>query len=100
MLGLLREGIRDKQCYELYARRGIFRIVLAFFSSPLCDQAAQVSLWEPATSGSSSVPAAKLSPGGYANPSPHVPGSHSAKRRCQEQSLLLAALHRSTLACT
>lgn len=41
VLGLLREGIRDKQCYELYARRGIFRIVLAFFSSPLCDQAAQ-----------------------------------------------------------
>lgn len=42
MFGLLRQGIRDKQCYELCARRGIFHIILSFFYSPLCDEAAQV----------------------------------------------------------
>lgn len=41
VLGILREGIRDKHCYELYARRGVFRILLAFFCSPLCDHMAQ-----------------------------------------------------------
>uniref|UniRef100_A0A5F9DR07 URB1 ribosome biosis homolog n=1 Tax=Oryctolagus cuniculus TaxID=9986 RepID=A0A5F9DR07_RABIT len=41
VLGVLREGIRDKHCYELYAWRGVFRILLAFFCSPLCDHAAQ-----------------------------------------------------------
>ncbi|XP_063495409.1 nucleolar pre-ribosomal-associated protein 1 isoform X3 [Symphalangus syndactylus] len=41
VFGLLRQGIRDKQCYELCARRGIFRIILSFFHSPLCDEAAQ-----------------------------------------------------------
>lgn len=41
MFGLLRQGIRDKQCYELCARRGIFHIILSFFYSPLCDEAAQ-----------------------------------------------------------
>ncbi|XP_016063699.1 PREDICTED: nucleolar pre-ribosomal-associated protein 1-like [Miniopterus natalensis] len=38
---LLRQGMRDKHCYELYARRGIFHIVLSFFHSPLCDPTAQ-----------------------------------------------------------
>ncbi|EPQ04264.1 Nucleolar pre-ribosomal-associated protein 1 [Myotis brandtii] len=33
--------MRDKHCYELYARRGVFHVVLSFFSSPLCDPAAQ-----------------------------------------------------------
>uniref|UniRef100_A0A8C0XP58 Nucleolar pre-ribosomal-associated protein 1 n=1 Tax=Castor canadensis TaxID=51338 RepID=A0A8C0XP58_CASCN len=41
VLGILRQGIRDKQCYELCARRGIFHIILSFFSSPLCDEVAQ-----------------------------------------------------------
>ncbi|PNI55340.1 URB1 isoform 2 [Pan troglodytes] len=41
VFGLLRQGIRDKQCYELCARRGIFHIILSFFHSPLCDEAAQ-----------------------------------------------------------
>ncbi|EHH17017.1 URB1 ribosome biogenesis 1-like protein [Macaca mulatta] len=41
VFGLLRQGIRDKQCYELCARRGIFHIILSFFYSPLCDEAAQ-----------------------------------------------------------
>ncbi|KAM4888753.1 nucleolar pre-ribosomal-associated protein 1 [Thomomys bottae] len=41
VLGILRQGIRDKQCYELCARRGVFHILLSFFSSPLCDEVAQ-----------------------------------------------------------
>ncbi|XP_023561351.1 nucleolar pre-ribosomal-associated protein 1 isoform X2 [Octodon degus] len=41
VLGLLRQGIRDKQCYELCARRGVFHIILSFFSSPLCDEVTQ-----------------------------------------------------------
>nr|XP_045005355.1 nucleolar pre-ribosomal-associated protein 1 isoform X2 [Jaculus jaculus] len=41
VLGLLRQGIRDKQCYELCARRRVFHIILSFFSSPLCDEVAQ-----------------------------------------------------------
>lgn len=42
MLGLLRQGMRDKHCFELCARRGVLHIILSFFSSPLCDEAAQV----------------------------------------------------------
>ena len=42
MFGILRQGMRDKHCYELYARRGVFHTILAFFSSPLCDDEAQV----------------------------------------------------------
>ena len=42
MLGLLRQGMRDTHCFKLCARRGVLRIVLSFFSSPLCDEAAQV----------------------------------------------------------
>ncbi|XP_003797152.1 nucleolar pre-ribosomal-associated protein 1 [Otolemur garnettii] len=41
VFGILREGIRDRHCYELYARRGIFHIILSFFHSPLCDERAQ-----------------------------------------------------------
>ncbi|KAK2490694.1 hypothetical protein MC885_003320 [Smutsia gigantea] len=41
VFGILRQGIRDKHCYELYARRGVFPIILSFFNSPLCDEAAQ-----------------------------------------------------------
>ncbi|XP_042543241.1 nucleolar pre-ribosomal-associated protein 1 [Dipodomys spectabilis] len=41
VLGILRQGIRDKQCYELCARRGVFHVLLSFFSSPLCDEVAQ-----------------------------------------------------------
>ncbi|CAK6442115.1 unnamed protein product [Pipistrellus nathusii] len=41
LLGLLREGMRDKHCYELYARRGVLPVLLAFSSSPLCGLAAQ-----------------------------------------------------------
>uniref|UniRef100_A0AC11DV62 URB1 ribosome biogenesis homolog n=1 Tax=Ovis aries TaxID=9940 RepID=A0AC11DV62_SHEEP len=41
VLGLLREGMRDTHCFKLCARRGVLHIVLSFFSSPLCDEAAQ-----------------------------------------------------------
>ncbi|XP_061049977.1 nucleolar pre-ribosomal-associated protein 1 isoform X2 [Eubalaena glacialis] len=41
MFGLLRQGMRDKYCYQLCARRGVLHIVLSFFSSPLCDDVAQ-----------------------------------------------------------
>ncbi|XP_002929391.2 nucleolar pre-ribosomal-associated protein 1 isoform X1 [Ailuropoda melanoleuca] len=41
VLGLLRQGMRDKHCYELCARRGVFHIILSFFSSRLCDDDAQ-----------------------------------------------------------
>ncbi|XP_069331102.1 nucleolar pre-ribosomal-associated protein 1 [Eulemur rufifrons] len=46
VLGILRQGIRDKHCYELYARRGIFHIILSFFHSPLCDEGAQNCILE------------------------------------------------------
>ncbi|XP_012587730.1 PREDICTED: nucleolar pre-ribosomal-associated protein 1 isoform X2 [Condylura cristata] len=41
VLEVLRQGIRDKHCYELYSRRGVFHVLLSFFSSPLCDDVAQ-----------------------------------------------------------
>ncbi|XP_006862589.1 PREDICTED: nucleolar pre-ribosomal-associated protein 1 [Chrysochloris asiatica] len=41
VFGILRQGIRDKHCYELYARQGIFHVILSFFNSPLCDDVAQ-----------------------------------------------------------
>ncbi|XP_038622182.1 nucleolar pre-ribosomal-associated protein 1 [Tachyglossus aculeatus] len=41
VLEVLRRGMRDKYCYELYASQGIFRILLCFFHSPLCDDVMQ-----------------------------------------------------------
>ncbi|XP_037688521.1 nucleolar pre-ribosomal-associated protein 1 isoform X2 [Choloepus didactylus] len=41
VLSILRQGIRDKHCYELYVRQGIFHVILSFFNSPLCDETAQ-----------------------------------------------------------
>ncbi|XP_059542298.1 nucleolar pre-ribosomal-associated protein 1 isoform X1 [Myotis daubentonii] len=41
LFGLLRQGLRDKHCYQLYARRGVLHVVLSFFGSPLCDPTAQ-----------------------------------------------------------
>ncbi|XP_060054580.1 nucleolar pre-ribosomal-associated protein 1 isoform X2 [Erinaceus europaeus] len=46
ILGVLRQGLRDKHCYELYARRGVFTIILSFFHSPLCGEAAQNGILE------------------------------------------------------
>ena len=42
VFGILRQGMRDKHCYELCARRGVLHVVLSFFSSPLCDDTARV----------------------------------------------------------
>ncbi|XP_034371344.1 nucleolar pre-ribosomal-associated protein 1 [Arvicanthis niloticus] len=41
VLEILRQGIKDKHCYELCSRRGVFHTILSFFSSPLCDEVAQ-----------------------------------------------------------
>uniref|UniRef100_A0A8C3VSQ9 URB1 ribosome biosis homolog n=1 Tax=Catagonus wagneri TaxID=51154 RepID=A0A8C3VSQ9_9CETA len=41
VFGILRQGMRDKHCYELCARRGVLHVLLSFFSSPLCDDAAR-----------------------------------------------------------
>lgn len=43
VLALLTEGLKDKDCYELYNHQGIFHVLLAFFNSPLCEESAQVS---------------------------------------------------------
>lgn len=41
-LELLRQGLRDQRCFNLYDRRGVLRVLLAFFDSPLCEPSAQV----------------------------------------------------------
>ncbi|XP_033865183.3 nucleolar pre-ribosomal-associated protein 1-like [Acipenser ruthenus] len=41
VLALLTEGLKDKDCYKLYNHQGIFHVLLAFFSSPLCEESAQ-----------------------------------------------------------
>ncbi|XP_031314662.2 nucleolar pre-ribosomal-associated protein 1 [Camelus dromedarius] len=41
VFGILRQGLRDKHCYELCARRGVLHVLLAFFHSPLCSGQAQ-----------------------------------------------------------
>ncbi|XP_029794526.1 nucleolar pre-ribosomal-associated protein 1 [Suricata suricatta] len=46
VFGTLRQGLRDRRCYELYARRGVFHIILSFFSSPLCGGQAQIWILE------------------------------------------------------
>ncbi|XP_051006192.1 nucleolar pre-ribosomal-associated protein 1 [Acomys russatus] len=46
VLGILRQGIRDKHCYELCSRRGVLHIILSFLSSPLCDQEVQIWILE------------------------------------------------------
>lgn len=41
-LSILEEGVRDKQCYELCEKQGIYQTLLGFGSTPLCDPASQV----------------------------------------------------------
>ncbi|XP_041128043.1 nucleolar pre-ribosomal-associated protein 1-like [Polyodon spathula] len=41
VLALLTEGLKDRDCYELYNHQRIFHVLLAFFNSPLCDESAQ-----------------------------------------------------------
>ncbi|XP_068930997.1 nucleolar pre-ribosomal-associated protein 1 isoform X1 [Petaurus breviceps papuanus] len=38
---LLRQGIRDTHCYDLYSSQRIFHVILSFFNSPLCDETMQ-----------------------------------------------------------
>ncbi|NXG83836.1 NPA1P protein, partial [Stercorarius parasiticus] len=46
ILRLLGEGLRDKYCFELYDYQGIFRVILSFFNSPLCDERSQSHILE------------------------------------------------------
>lgn len=42
ILSVLEEGISDGHSYELCEQQGIFQTLLAFSSSPLCDEHSQV----------------------------------------------------------
>uniref|UniRef100_A0A671SLX3 Nucleolar pre-ribosomal-associated protein 1 C-terminal domain-containing protein n=1 Tax=Sinocyclocheilus anshuiensis TaxID=1608454 RepID=A0A671SLX3_9TELE len=44
VLSVLEEGVRDKHCYEICEKQGIYQTLLGFASTPLCDQASQVHL--------------------------------------------------------
>uniref|UniRef100_A0A8C5PK70 URB1 ribosome biosis homolog n=1 Tax=Leptobrachium leishanense TaxID=445787 RepID=A0A8C5PK70_9ANUR len=46
ILGLLRDGLRDRYCYELCDYQRIFHVILAFYNSPLCDEASQNQILE------------------------------------------------------
>ncbi|KAM8854605.1 nucleolar pre-ribosomal-associated protein 1 isoform 2-T2 [Synchiropus picturatus] len=41
ILSVLEEGVKDGQCYDLCNRQRIFQSLLAFSSSPLCDEPSQ-----------------------------------------------------------
>ncbi|XP_067306200.1 nucleolar pre-ribosomal-associated protein 1 isoform X2 [Pseudorasbora parva] len=43
-LNILEEGVRDKLCYELCEKQGIYQTLLGFSSTPLCDQASQIQI--------------------------------------------------------
>uniref|UniRef100_A0A672KVI6 Nucleolar pre-ribosomal-associated protein 1 C-terminal domain-containing protein n=1 Tax=Sinocyclocheilus grahami TaxID=75366 RepID=A0A672KVI6_SINGR len=48
VLSVLEEGVRDKHCYEICEKQGIYQTLLGFASTPLCDQASQVGEgWTP-----------------------------------------------------
>nr|XP_019943993.1 PREDICTED: nucleolar pre-ribosomal-associated protein 1 isoform X2 [Paralichthys olivaceus] len=44
ILSVLEEGISDGHCYELCEQQGIFRSLLGFSSSPLCDEHSQAQI--------------------------------------------------------
>ncbi|XP_066555925.1 nucleolar pre-ribosomal-associated protein 1 [Amia ocellicauda] len=44
LLGFIVEGLKDRHCYELCDRQGMFQILLSYYSSPLCDQATQIQI--------------------------------------------------------
>lgn len=44
VLAVIGDGLRDKNCYQLYDYQRIFHVILSFFHSPLCDEATQVKL--------------------------------------------------------
>ncbi|OCT93833.1 hypothetical protein XELAEV_18011503mg [Xenopus laevis] len=41
ILELLRDGIRDKYCYELCDNQRIFHVIMAYYNSPLSDEISQ-----------------------------------------------------------
>ncbi|KAM5180794.1 nucleolar pre-ribosomal-associated protein 1 [Mantella aurantiaca] len=52
ILGILSDGMRDKYCYELYDYQRIFMVIMAFYDSPLSDEAAQKQVLEILTKAS------------------------------------------------
>uniref|UniRef100_A0A670XZ50 URB1 ribosome biosis homolog n=1 Tax=Pseudonaja textilis TaxID=8673 RepID=A0A670XZ50_PSETE len=46
VLAIIGEGLRDKNCYQLYDYQKIFHVILSFFHSPLCDEATQYQILE------------------------------------------------------
>ncbi|RXN33752.1 nucleolar pre-ribosomal-associated 1 [Labeo rohita] len=44
VLSMLEEGVRDKYCYEICEKQGIYQTLLGFASTPLCDQASQIQI--------------------------------------------------------
>ncbi|XP_007424576.1 nucleolar pre-ribosomal-associated protein 1 [Python bivittatus] len=46
VLAIIGDGLRDKNCYELYDYQRIFHVILSFFHSPLCDEATQYQILE------------------------------------------------------
>ncbi|XP_066475924.1 nucleolar pre-ribosomal-associated protein 1 [Tiliqua scincoides] len=46
VLAIIREGLRDKHCYELYDYHRIFHVLLSFFHNPLCCEATQFQILE------------------------------------------------------
>ncbi|KAM9811939.1 nucleolar pre-ribosomal-associated protein 1 [Syngnathus typhle] len=45
ILSVLEEGINDQHCYDICNQQGIFRSLLGFSSSPLCDEHAQAQIF-------------------------------------------------------
>ncbi|KAM4047236.1 nucleolar pre-ribosomal-associated protein 1 isoform 2-T2 [Anomaloglossus baeobatrachus] len=41
ILSLLSDGMRDKNCYELYDYQKIFVVIMCYYNSPLCDETSQ-----------------------------------------------------------
>ncbi|XP_070799661.1 nucleolar pre-ribosomal-associated protein 1 [Pituophis catenifer annectens] len=46
VLAIIGDGLRDKNCYQLYDYQRIFHVILSFFHSPLCDEATQYQILE------------------------------------------------------
>ncbi|XP_043115226.1 nucleolar pre-ribosomal-associated protein 1 [Puntigrus tetrazona] len=44
VLSVLEEGVRDKHCYEICEKQGVYQTMLGFASTPLCDQASQIQI--------------------------------------------------------
>lgn len=42
LIGVLREGMKDRYCYEVCEQQGIFQVLMGFCASPLCDDATRV----------------------------------------------------------